>query len=118
VRVFDELFVDNCIMTSSVVSKNFLLDLGEDRRVWNHDGVHVAAVRSISQRGVVKYEFTALSWKMLYSGRFDRAGRLDARRSRITWVSDHGEQRGDRGQTARHELNRWLANALADDLPA
>jgi hypothetical protein len=120
VAVFDPLFVDNCIMTSALVARFFPLDRGEDRRAWIHDGVHVFAARSAAQAGAVKYEFTAPSWKMLYTGRFDRAGKLNARRSRITWVADHGVQRGDKGQTARVELNQWLAAALAadDDLPA
>lgn len=120
IAVFDPLYVDNCIMTSLVISKNFLLGQGEDRRAWVYSGVHVAAIRSPSQPLTVKYDFTGPTWKMLFTGKIDRNGKLSARRSRITWVADCGEQRGDRGQTARIELHQWLAVGLAadDDLSA
>lgn len=120
IAVFDPTFVDNCIMTSALVARFFSLDRGEDRHAWIHDGVHVFAVRSISQRGVVNYEFTGPTWKMLYRAKLDRTGKVSARRSRITWVADHGpNQRRDKGQSARRELHAWLLAALAaDDEPA
>ncbi|BAI71830.1 hypothetical protein AZL_011920 [Azospirillum sp. B510] len=119
VAVFDALYIDNSLMTSELVKREFMLAPGEDRQNWVFHGVHVAATRSISQRRLVKYEFISGNdgWKMLFDGRLDRAGNstLDARRSRITWVSDHKCDRKDKGQQARVELNNWLAAALGDN---
>lgn len=115
IKIFDALFVANGAMAFELIKREFLLATGEYRRNWVHRGVHVTATRSISQRGLVKYEFTGPSWKMLFDLRLDAAGHVMARRSRITWVADSGVQRRDRGERARVELNEFLLAALSGD---
>ncbi|MCM8736575.1 hypothetical protein M5E06_20825 [Azospirillum sp. A1-3] len=117
VKIFDPLFVSNGVMTSELVRREFMLEPGQDRQNWVFLGAHVTATRAIAQRRLVKYEFISGNdgWKMLFDARLDRDSGLDARRSRITWVSDHGCDRRDKGQQARVELNNWLADALGDE---
>lgn len=116
VKIFDALFVANGVMTSELVKTRFMLAPGEDRRNWVFHGVHIAATRAIAQRQLVKYEFiSGNGWKMLFDGKLDRDGGLDARRSRITFVCDHECDRRDKGQQARVELNNWLTEVLSDN---
>lgn len=116
VVVFDALYIDNGIMTSELVKREFMLEPGQDRQNWVFHSVHVAATRSISQRRLVKYEFISGNvWMMQFDGRLGRDGALDSRRSRIAFICDHGGDRQDKGQQARVELNKWLTEALGDN---
>ncbi len=108
---FDDEFIDNNLMVKALVSTGLTPD--GDSTIWIVAGVHVAAKKSPSSTAKTlkyRYEFVGSSWRMDFDAVFDRDLKLNNKRSIIKWVADHGEQRGDKGATARSELHKWLCS--------